>query len=887
MAVTRQEVDALADGLDIRQPNTGSFALNTFRETETHQVREGFGLLWESEPSARNPTEGAWGALRLLGCRSITTNFNHVQTVAVYRSRLMTHNIDASIAPGSYGDRYVVVVYDATTGQWFDEVLFVRTSEKGAQIGSITGALGAHTTNAQAKRDVPINAADRPVWFTEFQDSLLFGSADAGIWCYVPCDFTKNIDKSLDVVRNQDDASWRGESAAVIKIYPVNGLFADEYGYLGTDDFPAAVAATGIVGRVAYAERNRVYLSDVGKPASIMGQNVLTVPCDGDITALAEAGGSLLIMTINQTWLFRPTLGVAAAVGDLRVVSSSVGCLSANAVCKVSSSAVWIDRNGVFANVGDLNAQELSEPVRRMFTDEVASPLPHYTEASGVTTNANPQPRTYTRLTVADYPWATICFAPQRKLLIANFPTKRRALVSTEGQWSLWTFDSEMTTNGAVVGSDLVGGLVPHAAGDDVFAWSSPLSLTPSDRITPPGNNTASSMRLFQWGRGGALDNSSGPLDDRRELAGYTAYHAALVATSTLPGAIVIGKPVLLPTYSRMPRSGLAQADTYLFPVYLLPGRGSTFAIDNVQQIQLRFLFDNTQWKPVNTGTEVDFDLPTQRVASAAGWGPGAAVAGFSEVQIYDSGTAAPDANGDQIRMSWSGAVGGFSTAPNMAVNRNAYNPLILLPFQKIVSSDAMSLGISLQVCEQNDGVATYGLDLWEYHQGTRGQTEADEFAQAVDWALKSKQIGLDEAANFRLRSLYSRIMSHGSVSDIYAGPYGLFNVAYGSDGKDWSGQVVDFTDEANRTVEPGLNVRKRVEKSGVMEQKLFNNGLAWQDIMVSDGQHDMIATSTSLKGEQVSVMMFGYVQNRAGFLVIASAKVALEMTGQRRRFGR
>ena len=110
MAVTRQEVDALADGLDIRQPNTGSFALNTFRETETHQVREGFGLLWESEPSARNPTEGAWGALRLLGCRSITTNFNHVQTVAVYRSRLMSHHIDASLAPRSYGHRYGAMI---------------------------------------------------------------------------------------------------------------------------------------------------------------------------------------------------------------------------------------------------------------------------------------------------------------------------------------------------------------------------------------------------------------------------------------------------------------------------------------------------------------------------------------------------------------------------------------------------------------------------------------------------------------------------------------------------------------------------------------------------------------------------------------------------------
>ncbi len=887
MAVTGEEVNVLPDGMDLRVPDNGTFCLNTYKETDAHIVRSGFGLLFEAEPSARNPTAGDWGAMRLLGCRGMVTDFDHVQTVAVYRSILVDVNVDIAVE-GSYRERFVVMVYDHTDNQWWDEVLFVRTAERSASNQSLLSAMGAHTTN-YVDRHIGIDASDKAVWFHEYQDAMLFGNQDCGIWCYRPARFAKNRDKSIDKIHNPDDASWQSESASVIRLYPVNGAFSLEYAYLGSDDFVSPSAAVSVVGRMAYAEGNRVYFSDIGKPSAIMGANVLTVPCDGSIVGLGEAAGALLIMTYTQTWIFRPALGTVASLGDLRLLSDSVGAVSAAAVSKFDSACVWTDRNGVFINGGDMQLQELSEPVRRMFTAEVASPLPHYDETSGAGITTPSQPRTFTRLTPADTKWAHIDFLPLQRMLIVSFPTKRRALVLSEGKWSLWTFASEMTINGQVQGSDKIGGLVLHVAGDMLLAWSSPETFTPADEVAEE-NNTSSSPRLYLWGRGGGVDGTSRPLDDRRTLAGWYKAHAGVGNTGTLPGEFVLGKPVLLPSGSRMPRGGLLQRDTYLFPLFLRPPRSATFTARLVRNIALRLTFDNTVWRPANTGTEIDFDVPPQRVMSAAGWGPGAVVPGVREVQTYLAG--APDASGDEIRAHWDGGVGGFAGFPNMAVTRNEYAPLLLLPMARIGTGDAMSLGLSVTTASVFDGVLSWDCDFYEYHQGTRDATEAaadDVNLQAIDWALKCPPVGLDEGGNFRLRTVYSRIMAHGSVADVYQGPYGEFNIGYGADGKDLAGQVVDFTGlaDADKIVQPSRTIRARVEQAGSMVNRTFDNGVAWNELLVSGEQQDIIATSTSLKGESITVLHFGHLQSRASLMVVDSAKAQLQVTGQRRRKGR
>lgn len=885
MAVTGKEVDALATGLDLKTPNSGSFALNTYVEEGALAVRGGFGLIWQSEPSARNPTAGAWGARQLLGCHAIETDFGAKQVLSAYNAEVMNSNVDRATSGESRGRRVVISVYDVTTNTWMDEILMTRTSEYGTQRTSILEAMAAGTTNSGVDRSSPFFSEDSPVWFVEYQNAVIFGSTSIGVWAYFPALFQANRDKVLDRVHTSDDAQVYGESAAVVKIAPVDGLFAADYEYITTDLWPSPSAAAVVVNRVCYAEGTRVFFSDIGKPGSVIPGNILQIPCDGEITALGEAAGSLIICTKTQTWLFRPTLGTYASTGDLRVVSRSVGCVGPNAMTRIDNLLAWIDRNGIYANGGDLSLQELTASCRRMFTDDVSSPIPHYDDASGVTGGTTPQPRTYTRISEADGRHFKLCFAPKRRLLMASFPGLKRALVGTAGSWALWTFDSEMTTTGnSVVGSDKLGGFQLLPLADDLFAWSSPEVLTPDDQVGDE-NNAESSMRLYKWQRGGGVDGTSRYLDDKRELAQYYTKHVSSGTTGTYRGALIIGKPMLLPSGSKMPRSGTLSRDTWLWPIGLLPARSSEFVNRNVRRLAFRLQFNNTYWKPTPFGTEIDFDLPAERIASGAGWGPGAVVPGAREVQTYLAGVA--DADGNEMRLYWDGGVGGFANSPNMPLMRNRFNPLMLLPIARIGSGDAMSLGLTVNVAQQYDGTSWYDLDVWEFEQGTRDQPSDDVNQQAIDWALKSGQLALDEGETVQLRTVYSRIQSHNGVADIQANAIGEFNVAYGADGREWSGQVIDYTNGANATIAPGLNVRKRVQKSGVMEQKLFNNGLTWADVLVDDEQHDMIATSGRSKGEFVSVMMFGHLQSRSSSMVVASCKVRMDLAGQRRRIGR
>jgi hypothetical protein len=69
--------------------------------------------------------------------------------------------------------------------------------------------------------------------------------------------------------------------------------------------------------RLVLFQGKGLYFSDVGRPTSVVAENVLLVPSEKDITAIEEHLGNLLIWTEDETWLFRPSNEFVITTGRL------------------------------------------------------------------------------------------------------------------------------------------------------------------------------------------------------------------------------------------------------------------------------------------------------------------------------------------------------------------------------------------------------------------------------------------------------------------------------------------------------------------------------------------------------------------------------------------
>ena len=140
------------------------------------------------------------------------------------------------------------------------------------------------------------------------------------------------------------------------------------------------------------------------------------------------------------------------------------------------------------------------------------------------------------------------------------------------------------------------------------------------------------------------------------------------------------------------------------------------------------------------------------------------------------------------------------------------------------------------------------------------------------------------------------------------------------SDWKDWASQYNDFTTWANVGITDTNNIVAVEKKStqtagqwptlsnldqplrsrlldddGNMQISAFNVASYWSgqadqtlgNSLSGDESYDTLSMSLVTKGEQVSMLMFGHIQNRAEQLVINSAKAVIRVVGGARRWGR
>ena len=179
-----------------------------------------------------------------------------------------------------------------------------------------------------------------------------------------------------------------------------------------------------------------------------------------------------------------------------------------------------------------------------------------------------------------------------------------------------------------------------------------------------------------------------------------------------------------------------------------------------------------------------------------------------------------------------------------------------------------------------------------------------DARAQSVDWAFKAGQKGTRDS-QIRARGLYTRMGSRGAsiATDGLLGDgwlWGAYNVILGSDRKPYSTQVLDIgstviTPNITKIVNK-ISIRSRYRKmTGELAKRTFGGGPVWGEIadknsgnyLIDDTQLDNIAISDSVKGQELSYLVFGFMRGRAEGLVLESILADVRRIGSRRRTGR
>lgn len=923
MAIRGIEVEVLTEGIEAQQKSRGSFGQNTYRKDRMLGVRAGFGQLAQYDTTFSRNLAGAnteWGYREHLGSYVMRTNFGHRQIVSVFW---------ATVNTGNYPDRskqtdlYLVSIYDETTGDRWEEPLYSRTSEGNEGVTPLPVRYGTYETAIDRDSQAWLGVTSpKSFYFEEYADFLFFGNPDTGMMVYVPATFsTRTFDR---MVTGVEKYSWsqkpESESAVLIRAMPTDGEFSEGFAYLTDTEFPNPSAIASVKGRMAFAVDRTIFFSDLDRPTSIVDANFIQVPSEEDITALAEHNGTLLIWTPNETWVYRLNEGTVVSAGRLQKLSDHIGCVSPTAWARVKSTIAWVDTNGVFLTTGDYQITEVSEPIRPFFQSFMPNPLSSYFINTGHTDLTTAQPNSsYTFAPTA----VSVAYSPYMNAVYVTVPEENISLCWSEetNSWSVWAYES----TAYVVGNTSLVGTVQNitnpwvlADQDDLFLIGSTDSQALTDEAQSAGttdlddDTTARSYYLLQYGRGGALDRSVSDEDYRLIMGKYKRDEVANVTSDT--NVYFIDRWIKIENGFAFSGGQTANAHTYFLPISaVIP---DTLA-DGVDKYTLRFRFDNTKWEPVFNGggsTEIDFYLPPKRIASVLGYGPGAPTAA-AEVQCYDSGTGLPSATGDEIRIRWDGNLAGipggtWTHQPYMNLQWEKKEPLIFIPMRlrnTIITGtyDLSAMGISpITATVEDVGRATsqnMSMCWWEQYT-TSSLRSDDSVAQPVDWLYKTDAVGPDDGVTYKARGIWLRLMSHGSADAadrLYPDwIYGPLNFTMAPDYKAWNGQIIDHTGTpASITeIQDAYTLRTRVRDfNQLLRYKVFDNNLQYGNpgqsgqgnLLIDDEEINELSLRLSTKGQSFSLMIFGFMQDKAEAIQVESIKAVLRAVGGRRRKGK
>ena len=526
------------------------------------------------------------------------------------------------------------------------------------------------------------------------------------------------------------------------------------------------------------------------------------------------------------------------------------------------------------------------------------------------------------------------------KCTLFCMPDNLGAMYYSDGKWGWWSVESMVRPSGAGGSRPEVGVsqniLNPWmvANNSDLFVIGSPNENQQGEMLTNSisgrsglntGDNTRSrSFYILKYGRGGAVDRSVEAGEDRRHVVGrWTSFdeQSTSISPANSDHYLYLDKPVPIPpgfilgTGATASSAADAVEGAVWVPIQYVRGAlcstspaGRVF--HEVRDMDIRFSYDETKWQPILQGgstTSIQYFLPPSRMASDSSW---------SAFKSDDAGLS--DASGGYVQISMA--------APSTSFRLWNKNDLMWIPFRPVDQSQAVGMGVDFtptgvgvggiaRALGFDDAAAAVFADIrtyvWEETRLGDSQHQDNNVAQAVDWAYKSGPVGAPGGVQVKGRGLSVVAVSHGAA---YANnrvqpdwPFGLLNIIGGADFKEWSSQVVDILPAGSSLGVPAvvldannntLRTRYKDNATAALVTTTFNQTDgpkygASGDLaesyryLVGDDEVGQLSISDNVRGERVSYMLWGHIQNKAERVFIQSAKVLLRVIGGKRRTGR
>lgn len=487
----------------------------------------------------------------------------------------------------------------------------------------------------------------------------------------------------------------------------------------------------------------------------------------------------------------------------------------------------------------------------------------------------------------------------------------------------------------------LVGSYGPDEAGERVNQKG--YDAGSDDRQT-----TSRPYSIMQYGRGGAVDRSVEFGEDRRALAGNWRSIDEGDGSSLTPSLsdhyFYVGKPIPIPAGTTIGEVGgsvstACPKGSFWLPIDIMPGNTNSAGNPTsyyVNKLEFRFTFHTSEWETIpagsgNTTAEPLWFLPPERLRGEGGWTIGKSSADNVRIR-FEGGSS-----GSNLQLFGQGLLN---------INKRQRNRLIYIPFRPIQNGGQYKAfqGIGMTIVTKTltsitgagptlDSAADCRAYIWEetflgkaekgdnqqaFYVGTSDTPIEELVAQPVDWAYKTRPISDPDKIQIKGRGLRIIGTSRGAASKrLTSGwPTGILNTLSGADYKEWSSQVVDIIpgdNAVNTNAEPPAvvlsanktSVRNRIKNSstGDLVPTTFNttNGPKWSSgtatppgsttaaykYITDEEEVSLLNISDGIRGQSVSYMLWGHIQNKAEKIVLHSAKVVIRILGGVRRKGR
>jgi hypothetical protein len=339
-----------------------------------------------------------------------------------------------------------------------------------------------------------------------------------------------------------------------------------------------------------------------------------------------------------------------------------------------------------------------------------------------------------------------------------------------------------------------------------------------------------------------------------------------------------------------------------------------------IETITLSFQFDSTKWRPVFrlTGSvlaaHVSTILPPERKNRSA----------FIHAVCYsDAALTTPSVDGSYLKVLFDGSAMGAAPFAEFNFSDGKLDPMIYLPFYTTTTTPVAGLGVGTVKCSVSDvGAANTmypSFYVWQQMVATASMRKEDDVAVPIDWAYKGDPVQIADNTRVKSRGLVSLMKSRGRAEYPLDSnwPFGVFNSLASADLKGWTSQVVDYTGAGTSTISEPESIKKIgdfvktgirtriMPTGGTLTTRTFNSSgtnaskAAWGNTssgahpslqgnyLIDDEEVSEIITSDSVKGDKVTYMVFGHIQNKAQALALGSVKVLFRALGFTRRRGK